>query len=60
MNLLITYFSHSGNTKKVAEMIAEKAKKVGIKKIVFDRSGYMYHGKIKTLADAARKIGLQF
>ncbi len=55
--------SGSGNitaAEKVGNLIAEKAKKAGIKKIVFDRSGYMYHGKVKTLADAARKIGLQF
>ncbi len=45
---------------KVGSLIAEKAKKTGIKKIVFDRSGYKYHGKVKALADAARKIGLQF
>lgn len=46
--------------KKVGELIAERALQVGITKIVFDRSGYRYHGCIKALADAAREKGLQF
>jgi len=50
--------------KKAAEvlgkMLAEKAVKAGIKKVVFDRNGYKYHGRIKALADAARKNGLEF
>lgn len=50
--------------KKVAEIlgkiVAEKAKEKGIDKVVFDRSGYLYHGKVKCFADAARKEGLQF
>ncbi len=46
--------------KAVGENIAKKAQELGIKKIVFDRSGYLYHGKIKTLAEAARKAGLEF
>jgi large subunit ribosomal protein L18 len=45
---------------KVGAAIAEKARTLGIKKIVFDRSGYLYHGKIKALAEAARKAGLEF
>lgn len=44
----------------VGKTIGEKAKEAGIEKVVFDRSGYRYHGKIKALADAAREGGLQF
>lgn len=45
---------------KVGESIAKKAVKAGIKCVVFDRGGYMYHGKVKALADAARENGLEF
>jgi len=44
----------------VGKLIAERAKEVGIEKVVFDRSGYLYHGRVKQLADAARKAGLKF
>ena len=46
--------------KFVGKTIAEKATKLGVKNIVFDRSGYIYHGKVKALADAAREAGLVF
>ena len=46
--------------KEVGKAIAERAKDKGIKKVVFDRGGYMYHGRVKALADAAREAGLKF
>ena len=44
----------------VGKLIAERAQEKGIKKVVFDRGGYLYHGRVKALADAAREAGLDF
>ena len=49
-----------GAAKQIGKKIAERAKEKGITKVVFDRVGYLYHGRIKALADAAREAGLQF
>jgi ribosomal protein L18, bacterial type len=46
--------------KKIGLLIAAKAKAVGIDKVVFDRSGYLYHGRVKALSDGAREGGLEF
>ena len=46
--------------KAVGKLLAERAKEKGIKDVVFDRGGYLYHGRIKALADAAREGGLNF
>lgn len=46
--------------KFVGKKVAELAKAKGIEKVVFDRSGYLYHGRVKALADAAREAGLKF
>ncbi|HEV8130362.1 MAG TPA: 50S ribosomal protein L18 [Acidobacteriota bacterium] len=46
--------------KAVGKMIAERARSKGIETVVFDRSGYIYHGRVKALAEAARQAGLKF
>lgn len=46
--------------KAIGKLIAERAKGKGIKQVVFDRGGYLYHGRVKALADAAREAGLEF
>ena len=46
--------------KAVGKQIAEKAKKVKVSKVAFDRSGFLYHGRVKALADSARENGLDF
>lgn len=47
-------------SKMVGESIARKAVELGVKKVVFDRSGYIYHGRVKAVADGAREAGLEF
>jgi large subunit ribosomal protein L18 len=49
-----------GAAKSVGQQIAERAKAKGIEKAVFDRGGYIYHGRVKALAEAAREAGLKF
>jgi ribosomal protein L18 len=54
---------HTANieaAERVGKVIAEKAKKLGLNGIAFDRSGFRYHGRVKALADAAREAGLEF
>jgi len=46
--------------KEIGKAVAEAAVAKGVKKVVFDRGGYLYHGRIKALADAAREAGLEF
>jgi large subunit ribosomal protein L18 len=46
--------------KQIGQLVAERAKAQGIGKVVFDRGGYLYHGRIKALAEAAREAGLEF
>ncbi len=50
----------SGAAKVVGNAIAEAAKKQNVTRVVFDRNGYLYHGRVKALADAAREAGLEF
>lgn len=52
--------SNKDGAKRVGELMGERAIKQGIQKIVFDRSGYQYHGRIQVLADALREKGLNF
>lgn len=54
---------YGGNVKAaeiLGQLLAEEAKKKGITKVVFDRAGFLYHGRVKTLAESARKNGLKF
>ncbi len=46
--------------REIGKLIANRAKEHGIKQVVFDRGGYLYHGRVKALADAAREAGLEF
>ena len=57
---LIKANSNIEGAKLVGQLVAKRAQAKGVKNIVFDRGGYLYHGKIKALADAAREAGLNF
>lgn len=52
--------SNAAAAEAVGQLLAKKAQDAGIKQVVFDRAGYIYHGRIKALADAARAGGLEF
>ena len=52
--------SDSSAAAEIGKLIAERAKKAGVEDVVFDRGGYMFHGRVKALADAAREGGLKF
>jgi large subunit ribosomal protein L18 len=48
------------DAKVIGRLVAERAKSAGVERVVFDRAGFRYHGRIKSLADAAREAGLEF
>jgi large subunit ribosomal protein L18 len=52
--------SDTAAAEAVGKLLAERATKAGVKDVVFDRGGYIYHGRVKALADAAREVGLNF
>ena len=56
----VEFTNNTEAAKAVGELIAKRAAEKGITAVVFDRGGFLYHGKIKALADAAREAGLQF
>jgi len=56
----IKFGANKEAAKEVGKLIAEKATQKGIKQVVFDRGGYLYHGRVKELAEAAREAGLEF
>ncbi|MGX7592894.1 50S ribosomal protein L18 [Candidatus Karelsulcia muelleri] len=63
LTLTLTLTKTKSKTKiarKIGMILGEKAKKIGIYKLVFDRNGYLYHGRVKALADGLRKTGLKF
>lgn len=60
---LAAQIGNGGNVesaRKVGQLVAERAKAKGVTEVVFDRGGYLYHGRIQALADAAREAGLEF
>ncbi|HEY7840056.1 MAG TPA: 50S ribosomal protein L18 [Gammaproteobacteria bacterium] len=56
----IKYSGNAAAATAVGKAIAQRAKKAGVTKVAFDRSGFKYHGRIKALADAARESGMEF
>jgi large subunit ribosomal protein L18 len=55
-----TNIKKAEQAKLVGKLAAEKSKEIGVSEVVFDRNGYLYHGRVKQLADAAREGGLKF
>ena len=60
LNLTEKGLSKTDQASKVGQMLAERAKAAGIERVVFDRGSYLYHGRVKALADGARAGGLDF
>lgn len=60
LNLDKVYGGNKEAARKVGELIAKKAMEKGINEVVFDRGGYLYHGRVKELAEGAREAGLKF
>lgn len=58
--LKLTATSNIAAAEQIGRLVGERALKAGIKHVVFDRGGYLYHGRVKALADAARTAGLSF
>lgn len=56
----VSYGGNIAAAKAVGKVIAERARAAGVDKVVFDRGGYQYHGRVKALAEAAREAGLKF
>lgn len=56
----VAFGGNKEGAKEVGKLVAQKATDKGIKAVVFDRGGYIYHGRVKELADAAREAGLEF
>ena len=52
--------SKTDDAKRVGQLVAERAKAAGVDKVVFDRAGFQYHGRVRSLAEAAREAGLDF
>ena len=56
----LSYGGNMSAARVVGQMVAERALKVGVERVAFDRSGFRYHGRVKVLADEAREKGLKF
>ena len=52
--------SKTDDAKRVGQLVAERAKAAGVEQVVFDRAGFKYHGRVRSLAEAAREAGLDF